>query len=165
MRSKADIAEVPVVSRTGGQQGKRPATSKNNDLPHITIADIHPQDPDPDPSSCWQLTAQDKIQGPEYLGRDSENKALMRPRLETILVAVLASKKRESASAYGSLHLQFEKNLSLPWSYQNRDYVLEGRADYSIWYGAQKKETSLLFFCAQRRGNIGRYQALSSMGM
>jgi hypothetical protein len=77
MRSKADIVEVPVVSRTGAQQGKRPATSENDDLPHITIADIQPQDvrrflrlqPDPDPSSCWQLTAQDKIQGPEYLGR------------------------------------------------------------------------------------------------
>lgn len=77
MRSKADIAEVPVVSRAVAQQGKRPATSENNNLPHITIADIQPQDirrflrlqPDPDPSSCWQLTAQDKIQGPEYLGR------------------------------------------------------------------------------------------------
>lgn len=98
-------------------------------------------------------------------GRDSENKALMRARLETILVAVLASKKRESASAYGSLHLQFEKNLSLPWPYQNRDYVLEGTTDYSIWYGGQQRETNLLFFCASRRGNIGRYQALSSMGM
>ncbi|KAF4151750.1 hypothetical protein CNMCM6936_001752 [Aspergillus lentulus] len=184
MRSKADIAEVPVVSRAVAQQGKRPATSENNGLPHITIADIQPRDvrrflrlqPDPDFSSCWQLTAQDKIQGPEYLGsilsgywraagRDSENKALMRARLETILVAVLASKKRESASAYGSLHLQFEKNLSLPWSYQNRGYVLEGTTDYSIWYGEQKRETNLLFFCASRRGNIGRYQALSSMAI
>jgi hypothetical protein len=98
-------------------------------------------------------------------GRDSENKALMRSRLETILVVVVASKKRESASAYGSLHLQFEKNLSLPWSYQNRAYVLDGATDYSLWYGGQKKETILLFFCASRRGNIGRYQALCSMGM
>jgi hypothetical protein len=89
----------------------------------------------------------------------------MKSRLETILVAVLASKKRESASAYGSLHLQFEKNLSLPWSYQSKYYVLEGTTDYSIWYGEHKRETNLLFFCASRRGNIGRYQALSSMGM
>jgi hypothetical protein len=89
----------------------------------------------------------------------------MRSLLETILVAVLASKKRESTSAYGSLHLQFERNLSLPWSYQNRAYVLEGATDYSIWYGGQKKETNLLFFCASRRGNIGRYQALCSIGM
>ncbi|GFF55194.1 hypothetical protein IFM58399_10009 [Aspergillus lentulus] len=162
MRGKADIAEVPVVSRTVAQQGKRPATSENNDLPHITIADIQPQDvrrflrlqPDPDPSSCWQLTAQDKIQGPEYLGsilsgywraagRDSENKVLLRARLETILVAVLASKKRESASAYGSLHLQFEKNLSLPWSYQNKGYVLEGTTDYSIWERAGRNDTTV----------------------
>lgn len=181
MRSKAAIAEVPVVSRTVAQQGKRPAASENTDLPHITIADIQPQNvrrflrlqPDPDPGSCWQLTVQDKIQGPEHLGRytyplldtrrrsnfipdgsigpilsgywraagrDGENKALMRSRLEIILVAVLASKKRESASAYGSLHLQFENSLSLPWSY-------------------------LLLLCALRRGNIGRYRALSSMGM
>lgn len=180
MRSKAAIAEVPVVSRTVAQQGKRPAASENTDLPHITIADIQPQNvrrflrlqPDPDPGSCWQLTAQDKIQGPEHLGRytyplldtrrrsnfipdgsigpilsgywraagrDGENKALMRSRLEIILVAVLASKKRESASAYGSLHLQFENSLSLPWSYLNGDYVLEGTTDYSIWYGGQKK--------------------------
>ncbi|EDP53373.1 hypothetical protein AFUB_045490 [Aspergillus fumigatus A1163] len=173
MRSKAAIAEVPVVSRTVAQQGKRPAASENTDLPHITIADIQPQNvrrflrlqPDPDPGSCWQLTAQDKIQGPEHLGRDGENKALMRSRLEIILVAVLASKKRESASAYGSLHLQFENSLSLPWSYLNGDYVLEGTTDYSIWYGGQKRETNLLLLCALRRGNIGRYRALSSMGM
>jgi hypothetical protein len=89
----------------------------------------------------------------------------MKSRLEATLVAILASKKRESASAYGSLHLQFEKNLSLPWSYKNRVYVLEGTTDYSLWYGGQKKETNLLFFCASHRGDIGRYQALSSMGM
>ncbi|KAH1749013.1 hypothetical protein KXV22_003399 [Aspergillus fumigatus] len=184
MRSKAAIAEVPVVSRTVAQQGKRPAASENTDLPHITIADIQPQNvrrflrlqPDPDPGSCWQLTAQDKIQGPEHLGpilsgywraagRDGENKALMRSRLEIILVAVLASKKRESASAYGSLHLQFENSLSLPWSYLNGDYVLEGTTDYSIWYGGQKRETNLLLLCALRRGNIGRYRALSSMAI
>ncbi|KAH2342154.1 hypothetical protein KXV29_002934 [Aspergillus fumigatus] len=173
-----------LMSRTVAQQGKRPAASENTDLPHITIADIQPQNvrrflrlqPDPDPGSCWQLTAQDKIQGPEHLGpilsgywraagRDGENKALMRSRLEIILVAVLASKKRESASAYGSLHLQFENSLSLPWSYLNGDYVLEGTTDYSIWYGGQKRETNLLLLCALRRGNIGRYRALSSMAI
>ncbi|KAJ8195537.1 hypothetical protein LV164_002383 [Aspergillus fumigatus] len=173
-----------MLSRTVAQQGKRPAASENTDLPHITIADIQPQNvrrflrlqPDPDPGSCWQLTAQDKIQGPEHLGpilsgywraagRDGENKALMRSRLEIILVAVLASKKRESASAYGSLHLQFENSLSLPWSYLNGDYVLEGTTDYSIWYGGRKRETNLLLLCALRRGNIGRYRALSSMAI
>ncbi|KAH2783378.1 hypothetical protein KXW19_005756 [Aspergillus fumigatus] len=173
-----------LMSRTVAQQGKRPAASENTDLPHITIADIQPQNvrrflrlqPDPDPGSCWQLTVQDKIQGPEHLGpilsgywraagRGGENKALMRSRLEIILVAVLASKKRESASAYGSLHLQFENSLSLPWSYLNGDYVLEGTTNYSIWYGGQKRETNLLLLCALRRGNIGRYRALSSMAI
>ncbi|KAF7157755.1 hypothetical protein CNMCM6106_003738 [Aspergillus hiratsukae] len=184
MQSKAGVDEVPVASRTDVQQGKEPVNAEKHDLPHISIADIRPQDvrgflrlqPDLNFSSCWQLTAEDKIQGPEHLGsilsgywhaegRASENKALMRSRLEATLVAVLASKKRESASAYGSLHLQFEKNLSLPWSYKNRACVLEGTTDYSLWYGGQKKETNLLFFCASRRGNIGRYQALSSMAM
>ncbi|GIJ86921.1 hypothetical protein Asppvi_005819 [Aspergillus pseudoviridinutans] len=184
MQSKADNDEEPGVSRTVARQGKKPVTSERRDLPHICIADIKPQDvrgflrlqPDCNFNSCWQLTAQDKLQAPEYLGSilsgywraaggGTENKALIRSRLETILVVVLASKKRESASAYGSLHLQFEKNLSLPWSYQNRAYVLEGTTDYSLWYGGQKKETNLLLFCALRRGNIGRYQALCSMAM
>lgn len=204
MQSKAGVDEVPVVSRTDVQRGKEPVNSYKHDLLRISIADIKPQDvrgflrlqPDLNFSSCWQLTAEDKIQGPEHLGRQpylildiltearadasiglilsgywsaagraSESKGLMRSRLEATLVAVLASKKRESASAYGSLYLQFEKNLSLPWSYKNRAYVLEGTTDYSLWYGGQKKETNLLFFCASRRGNIGRYQALSSMGV
>ncbi|GFF53289.1 hypothetical protein IFM46972_09744 [Aspergillus udagawae] len=184
MQSKVDINIAPVVPRTVAQKGKKPVTSERQDLPHISIADIRPQDvraflriqPDGNFSARWQLTAQNKVQGPEYLGsilsgywraagRDSENKAIMRSRLETILVAVLASKKRESASAYGSLHLQFEKTLSLPWSYQNRAYMLEGATDYSLWYGGQKGETNLLFFCASRRGNIGRYQALCSMAI
>jgi hypothetical protein len=79
MQTKADIAIAPVVPRTVAQKGKKPVTSERQDLPHISIADIRPQDvrvflriqPDGNFSARWQLTAQDKVQGPEYLGRFS----------------------------------------------------------------------------------------------
>ncbi|GFF58627.1 hypothetical protein IFM51744_09627 [Aspergillus udagawae] len=165
MTSKADIDIAPVVPRTVAQKGKKPVTSERQDLPHISIADIRPQDvraflriqPDGNFSARWQLTAQDKVQGPEYLGsilsgywraagRDSENKALMRSRLETILVAVLASKKRESASAYGSLHLQFEKNLTMLHHARTR----AGRND-TIVYGIVTDTDEWRFLCIDKQ--------------
>ncbi|GFG09902.1 hypothetical protein IFM5058_04657 [Aspergillus udagawae] len=165
MTSKADIDIAPVVPRTVAQKGKKPVTSERQDLPHISIADIRPQDvraflriqPDGNFSARWQLTAQDKVQGPEYLGsilsgywraagRDSENKALMRSRLEAILVAVLASKKRESASAYGSLHLQFEKNLTMLHHARKR----AGRND-TIVYGIVTDTDEWRFLCIDKQ--------------
>jgi hypothetical protein len=79
MQSKTDIDVAPVGPRTVAQKGKKPVTSERQDLPHISIADIRPQDvrvflriqPDGNFSARWQLTAQDKVQGPEYLGRYS----------------------------------------------------------------------------------------------
>jgi hypothetical protein len=77
MQCKAGVDKVPADSRTAVQQGKEPVNAEKHDLLPISIAEIKPQDvreflrlqPDLNSSSCWQLTAEDKVQGPEHLGR------------------------------------------------------------------------------------------------
>lgn len=95
-------------------------------------------------------------------------KAAMRIRIDAVLVAALASAKRESvqSTAYKALHISCSTHLSFPWLYKGKPRTLIGTIDYALWYGSRDEaETNLVVMQAPRFGAVSKWQVLSYMGM
>lgn len=113
------------------------------------------------------------------MGGSTENEALSRTRLDAIFLTTLATKKKEewkqssrastdSATSFKSLHWQFETSVKLPWSHNNKRFVVTGRMDYSLWYETPNTpETNMVVVEAKgcASDDSGKWQALTYMGM
>lgn len=114
-----------------------------------------------------------------FAGAD-QNEALIRTRVNVILVTILAAKKKEefgqgsqrvstsSTASYKSLHLQVEQNVKLLWQIKKERVWISGRQDNSLWYGdAADQATNLVVLEFKKRGSEGEgcVQVLCYMGM
>ncbi|CAG8164792.1 unnamed protein product [Penicillium nalgiovense] len=76
--------------------------------------------------------------------RSPPNKALIRSRVDVIILTVLAKVKREFAAkpsssvasaSLESVHLKFERKMKFVWKSGKQRVTLSGIVDYSLWYG------------------------------
>lgn len=105
------------------------------------------------------------------------NEAHTRARIDAVLFSTLAAAKREersnqirmsssSTQSVRSVHLQFEKDIKMEWTFPNKQrWLVTGRTDYSLWYGEPGQIEANLVVCkAKRKGVIGVEQTLVYMG-
>ncbi|OJJ70067.1 hypothetical protein ASPBRDRAFT_197773 [Aspergillus brasiliensis CBS 101740] len=139
-------------------------------------------------SGKWNIPSRDRLPVPQHLRAmlsdidivtkgSPRNEAQTRTRIDAILISTLAAARkdgstaqtRDSISSMGSVHsvhLQFEKDIHLPWDIENKPHMLSGRIDYSLWYGNPGDMEANLVVCeAKKQGESGRYQALGYMAM
>ena len=72
-----------------------------------------------------------------------------------------------SAASVRSLHLQFEKELSLSWEIDKTPWNITGRVDYSVWYGSPGElEVNCIMVEAKKLDDAGAgvKQCLACMG-
>lgn len=78
-------------------------------------------------------------------GGSPTNEALIRSRIDVIILTALVKMKREflskprtsftSSASLKSVHLQFEREIKFVWKSGKRRVRLAGIVDYSLWYG------------------------------
>ncbi|KAE8331325.1 hypothetical protein BDV39DRAFT_200977 [Aspergillus sergii] len=147
------------------------------------------------PGQIWQLRPEERRAIPDYLrailadydlalGDSTQNEAFIRARVDAILLTTLARKKRQEFGQYGqdkdkgkrasvasvesfkSLHWQFERQMKLQRPYRNKTYIINGKTDYSLWYGdARRPESNLVIVETKQRGVDGKYQCMTYMGI
>lgn len=101
------------------------------------------------------------------------NEAHTRARIDAVLFSTLAAAKREersnqnrmsssSTQSVRSVHLQFEKDMKMEWTFPNKQrWLVTGRTDYSLWYGEPGQMEANLVVCeAKRKGVMGVDQTL-----
>ncbi|KAJ5603654.1 hypothetical protein N7537_006610 [Penicillium hordei] len=114
-------------------------------------------------------------------GGSPANEAMLRSRIDAIMLCTLAMMKREcvynprlstgsiqSTDSIRSLHLQFERSIKTPWKVEGTEYLLSGVVDYSLWFGTpQNYETNLVMVEAKRVGALdsGMFQCLAFMAI
>ncbi|RAH58424.1 hypothetical protein BO85DRAFT_487151 [Aspergillus piperis CBS 112811] len=137
----------------------------------------------------WTLSAKDRVAIPQHLRealRDIDiviegaplNEAHTRARIDAVLFSTLAAAKREersnqnrmsssSTQSVRSVHLQFEKDMKMEWTFPNKKrWLVTGRTDYSLWYGEPGQMEANLVVCeAKRKGVMGVDQTLVYMAM
>lgn len=118
-------------------------------------------------------------------GDCDQNEAVVRTRVDVIVLTILAAKKREefrqhglaktssnrtsvsSALSYKSIHFGLETSIGLPWPHKGQLKLIKGKMDYVVWYGkSEEAETNMVVVEAKRRGEASRgmYQAQAYMG-
>ncbi|EAU37388.1 predicted protein [Aspergillus terreus NIH2624] len=162
--------------------------SKKEKLPHVAVTTLHPDKicstfrlRAGGGKSALECTKDEMRKVPEHLKNiladygvatsgSPPNEALMRCRIDAILLTCLAAQKRassrDSGSSILSVHLQCETDMLLPWRYEGEQKVVSGITDYSLWYKApEEMESNLLVIEAKKKGTAGDYQALAYMAM
>ncbi|KAJ5876005.1 uncharacterized protein N7529_001589 [Penicillium soppii] len=86
-----------------------------------------------------------------------QNEAMIRSRIDAIMLTTLAQVKRDSTnprssvgssssassiSTVRSLHLQYEFSMKLEWTVDKELVLIEGIVDYSLWYGQHNNHAS-----------------------
>ncbi|KAE8357377.1 hypothetical protein BDV27DRAFT_170597 [Aspergillus caelatus] len=186
-----EVDNVFDIARTESKkaiQSQKEKESKKGKVPHIAVTSLNPLSvsnvfgiKEGGGENPWKLTQDDLREVPENLksiladyavatGGSPENEALMRCRIDAILLTSLAAQKRaiarDSSSSILSVHLQVETDMLLPWTYQGEQKIVSGTTDYSLWYKApQEMECNLLVVEAKKKGTSGDYQALAYMAM
>ncbi|KAI9372524.1 hypothetical protein BJX61DRAFT_542613 [Aspergillus egyptiacus] len=173
-------------------------------LPIKAVTDLVPQDVEhifgfklEHTKSTWKLHPRARRQVPDYLqkmlenydlafGHAEKNEALVRSRIDAIVLTTLAAKKREefrqhgggkapgqrtstqSVASYRSLHWGLERTVKLPWTVNGKRCLLSGKMDYALWYGRRDEgETNMVIVEAKKYGavSLGRDQVIAYMGM
>ncbi|KNG83481.1 hypothetical protein ANOM_006671 [Aspergillus nomiae NRRL 13137] len=188
IRDNALHKEVDTIFNIARAESRRAIQSQKEPLPHIPVTSLNPQDvsnifgiKEGGEDNPWRFTQDELRAVPDNLkyiladyevatGGSPENEALMRCRIDAILLTCLAAQKRASArdssSSILSVHLRCETDMLLPWTYQGERKIVSGTTDYSLWYQApQEMECNLLVVEAKRKGVSGDYQALAYMAM
>jgi hypothetical protein len=119
-----------------------------------------------------------------YKGAD-QNEQVIVGRLNSIVVAILAAKRREeygqhgagkgtnkrtsteSFAQYKSLRWALEKPFNFKWKIDGKMTKIQGRMDFALWYGKREDlETNLVVIEAKRLHNAswGVPQAIIYMG-
>lgn len=106
------------------------------------------------------------------------NEQVIRGRLNSIVVSILAPKRREQHGQHGatsteplpqykSLHWALERGLTFTWRIDGKMTKIQGRMDFALWYGSrQDVETNMVVVEAKRRhdASSGIPQAIIYMG-
>ncbi|KAJ5199332.1 hypothetical protein N7491_000112 [Penicillium cf. griseofulvum] len=114
-------------------------------------------------------------------GGSPPNEALLRSRIDVIMLSTLAKMKYESKAnprlsigsalstdTIKSLHLQFERSIKRPWKVKGERVLLSGVVDYFLWFGKPDDyETNLVMVEAKKPEFLkgGMLQCLAYMGM
>ncbi|KAE8140934.1 hypothetical protein BDV38DRAFT_279391 [Aspergillus pseudotamarii] len=170
-------------------QSQKTAQSQKEKWPTTAVTSLHPLDVSNvfgikeggGGENPWKLTQDELREVPKNLksiladyavatGGSPENEALMRCRIDAILLISLAAQKRaiarDSSSSILSVQFQCETDMRLPWTYDYKRTIVSGTTDYSLWYETPlEMECNLLVVEAKRKGASGYYQALAYMAM
>ncbi|KAL1967033.1 hypothetical protein VTN77DRAFT_3557 [Rasamsonia byssochlamydoides] len=131
----------------------------------------------PDHNYRWNLNDDELCSKPEF----AQKRALIRARLDVVLMLSLADEKRglerkqntstassQSYKSLKSMKVQFEKELSMPVKIGGQLHKLNGKADFTLWYGSFKElESHLVIVEAKAKGKAseGDQQCHAYMGM
>ncbi|KAL4891747.1 hypothetical protein BDV59DRAFT_203339 [Aspergillus ambiguus] len=182
--------EVDTVFYLARKQSQKVTESQKRTISHIAVTSLTPDEirkvfeiKEVSHNDHWTLSQEETRTVPDHLnailadysvslGGSPENEALMRCRIDTILLASLAAQKRassrDSGSSILSVHFQLETDMRLPWKYEGEQKVISGKTDYSLWYNApEEMECNLLVVEAKRKGesSSGVFQVLAYMAM
>lgn len=111
------------------------------------------------------------------MGAD-QNEQVIRGRLNSIVVSILAAKRREQHGQHGatsteplpqykSLRWALERTLTFNWRINGKMTKIQGRMDFALWYGSrQDVETNMVVVEAKRLhdASSGVPQAIIYMG-
>ncbi|OJZ85892.1 hypothetical protein ASPFODRAFT_33520 [Aspergillus luchuensis CBS 106.47] len=189
----AEISRHFDLAKTESRQGQQ---GHGSSCTHKPVTSIKPEDVEKtfgisvdSTGGNWTLSAKDRIAIPQHLReslRDIDivtegaphNEAHTRARIDAVLFSTLAAAKREersnqnrmsssSTQSVRSVHLQFEKDMKMEWTFPNKKrWLVTGRTDYSLWYGEPGQMEANLVVCeAKRKGVMGVDQTLVYMAM
>ncbi|KAJ5959355.1 uncharacterized protein N7479_006505 [Penicillium vulpinum] len=198
-KNKGIIDEVKAISALVRAQNLK-LEKEAAKLPTEAVTDLEPSEipklfslkrDEPTDQELWP-TDDEKVSLPSYLeslladyelatGDSPPNEALLRSRIDVIVLSTLAKMKLESVSnprlsigsvlstdTIKSLHLQFERSIKRPWQTKDKRFLLSGVVDYSLWFGTpQDYETNLVMVQAKKAEFLkgGVLQCLAYMGM
>ncbi|KAL2870085.1 uncharacterized protein BJX67DRAFT_378631 [Aspergillus lucknowensis] len=207
--NSVDSSDMPFRSLfSHGKKNKKGSRSHRlggkKQLPIKAVTDLLPQDVEEilnlereNPKSTWTLRARERRNVPDYLksilddyelafGRAEKNEAVVRTRIDAIVLTTLAAKKREefgqfggekgpgkrtstqSVSSYKSIHWGLERTIKLPWVVDGQKCLLSGKMDYALWYGRRDEaETNMVIVETKKyvSVSVGRDQVIAYMGM
>jgi hypothetical protein len=109
------------------------------------------------------------------------NKALIRSRIDVIILTVLAKMKREFAAkplssiasassiastSHESVHLRVAREMKFVWKSGKQQVRLSGIVDYSLWYGKRNDHANMVMvkMVAMDLLKFGVHQCLAYMG-
>ncbi|KAL3460129.1 hypothetical protein BJX64DRAFT_290610 [Aspergillus heterothallicus] len=169
------------------KQGKQKQQKQQN-LPTKAVTDIAAEDLwgifrlklEEGQTQTWYLAASERRGVSSHLRRmladwdmvfrgTDQNEQVIRGRLNSIVVSILAAKKREeygqhgagngsnkrtsteSLAQYKSLCWALEKPLTFKWKIKGKMTEIRGRMDFALWYGSREDvETNLVVVAAKR---------------
>ncbi|KAL4783775.1 hypothetical protein BJX76DRAFT_357679 [Aspergillus varians] len=185
--------------KNGGQKSQQ-----KRQLPTKAVTDLLPEDVEDifgvereSSGATWMLHERERRNIPDHLkrllndydlafGKAEKNEAVVRARIDAIVLTTLAAKKREelgqhgggkgsgkrtstqSTKSYKSIHWGLERTLKLPWVVDGKKCLLTGKMDYALWYGRKEEaETNMVIVEAKRYGShaVGRDQVIAYMAM
>lgn len=109
-------------------------------------------------------------------GGAGQNEPLIRARVNALMLAALAGKKRENlyqqvknpdnSPNYNLVRWGVENEISAPWLYKRQQRMIRGTMDHVLWYGSQKKMegNTVVVVKGLSHSRRGRYEAMSYMG-
>lgn len=110
-------------------------------------------------------------------GGSPTNEALIRSRIDVIILTTLAKIKRElvakprtsvaSSASPQSVHLQFGRKIEFIWKSDNQRVRLSGIIDYSLWYGMPDDHATNMAMIEAERPDLlkgGMLRCLAYMG-
>ncbi|KAJ6138333.1 hypothetical protein N7471_004819 [Penicillium samsonianum] len=110
-------------------------------------------------------------------GGSPKNEALIRSRIDVIILTTLVKMKREflakprtsvTSSSLKSVHLQFEREIKFVWKSGKRRVRLAGIVDYSLWYGMPNDYATNMAMVEATQPHLikqGVFQCLAYMAM
>lgn len=111
-------------------------------------------------------------------GRARQNESLIRVRVNTIMLAALAGQKRDGFYRYqqekgpdnylnvNSIRWGVENEITVPWLYKSKRWLIRGAIEHVLWYGSQKRMegNTVVVVKGLSHPSIGLYEAMSYMG-
>ncbi|KAL2851633.1 hypothetical protein BJY01DRAFT_244966 [Aspergillus pseudoustus] len=202
--NKSDLRTSQKADKEGSGKTVQKSAQKRN-IPSQAVTDMFDRNVEDwfdlrfgeNKGDAFHLKSSERRRVPDYLRsalRDYDlafgdvpmNEAIVRVRLNVILLTTLAVKKREefgqygrekqpnkrtstdTADSYKSLHWALETHVSYNVTYKNKTTLVRGRMDYALWYGNRDEaETNMVVVEAKRKGSYGEglHQALAYIGI
>lgn len=99
-----------------------------------------------------------------------QNETGARARINLLLIEVLSQMNQERPESAQVMNLQMENQRSFsyePITYNGRTHRIEGRPDYSLWYGSTEETSCNLVILEAKAPDVasqGKGQTLAYMG-
>ncbi|OJJ53080.1 hypothetical protein ASPSYDRAFT_541022 [Aspergillus sydowii CBS 593.65] len=112
-------------------------------------------------------------------GRARQNESLIRVRVNTIMLAALAGQKRDGFYKYqqekgpdnylnvNSIRWGVENEITVPWLYKSKRWLIRGTIEHVLWYGSQKRMegNTVVVVKGLSHPSIGLHEAMSYMAI